>query len=135
MCIVPKVFNTKQGHFPVWERPECKSTGLLNLAIQYVHDSWVLFPRVVFSLTCNLKPPEMLAVNANQFVFWNCSGFAVRGFNNRLHLTFTWTQAAYVEETWMPVRSECCQKESSAVWLLTLNFGRTTVLCSICFLI
>jgi len=80
----------------------------------------------------NLKPPEMLVVNAgHQFAFWDCSGFMVRGFNNRLHLTFTWTQTAYIEETWMPVQSECCQKETSAVWLLTLNFGRTTVLWAI----
>lgn len=47
-------------------------------------------------------------------------------------LTLTWPQTAYVEETWMPVHTECCQKETSAVWLLNMYFGRTTVLC-FCF--
>lgn len=100
-----------------------------------------IFPSVQSSFTCTLKPAEM-AVNENKFVFWTsfvepvwrtavdlCYG----RFNNRLRLTFTWPQTAYVEETWMPVHTECCQKEPSALWLLNMYFGRTTVL-FLCFL-
>lgn len=100
-----------------------------------------IFPSVQSSFTCTLKPPEM-AVNDNKFVFWTSSVEPVwrtvvdlyyGRLNNRLRLTFTWSQTAYVEETWMPVHTECCQKETSAVWLLNMYFRGTTVLCFFIF--